>query len=162
MIEIFDPKGHYGQMFRRLSQKSPLNTMTFEEICAVHDYIIDQYGGLSGMRDESVLHSIVDAVSNLEEYYDSGELSLYDLAATYLWNIALFHPFSDGNKRSAVATALLFLNDNGVTVKFDTVMLEQLAKACATSEFLDDVFYGEGRYTFSLGDARACMKALIS
>lgn len=141
-------------MLRRLSQKSPLCTPTFEEISAIHDYMIDQYGGKSGFRDQSILHSIIDKVENLEEEYNEGFLNIYDLAVTYLWYISHEHPFSDANKRTSVAVALSFLHDNGVDTVFDPAALEQLTKVCATSEWTDDIFHGESRYSFSIGDAR--------
>jgi death on curing protein len=38
------------------------------------------------------------------------------LAAAYLYGLCRNHPFLDGNKRTAVATALTFLEMNGIEV----------------------------------------------
>lgn len=158
MQEIFDKRGSYHHMFRRLSQTSSLNFLSFEEIVALHDYLIDEYGGMSGFRDEGVLHSIVDKVRSMEEYYNTGNVDLYDLAASYIWEISTGHPFSDANKRTSLAVALTFLSDNGVTTKFDPVGLELLARACAAAS-MEEGFYGEYAYSFSYEKAREMLQA---
>ncbi len=42
-----------------------------------------------------------------------------DMSAAYLYGICRNHPFVDGNKRTATATALVFLDLNGVWVEAD-------------------------------------------
>ena len=54
-------------------------------------------------------------------FYANGDL--FDIAATYAFHIAQAQAFLDGNKRTGVATALLFLAENGFSKKPDAVTL---------------------------------------
>jgi death-on-curing protein len=42
--------------------------------------------------------------------------SMYEMAAAYLFHLCQNHPFVDGNKRVGLASALVFLELNGVTL----------------------------------------------
>ena len=42
--------------------------------------------------------------------------SLIEMAAAFLFNICRNHPFIDGNKRTAVAVSLTFLEMNGIEI----------------------------------------------
>ena len=44
---------------------------------------------------------------------------MFEMAAAYLHGICRNHPFIDGNKRTAVAAALTFLEMNGVEIEAD-------------------------------------------
>jgi len=46
-------------------------------------------------------------------YYANGDLS--DIAATYAFHLAQAQAFLDGNKRTGIGAALLFLKANGVS-----------------------------------------------
>ena len=50
-------------------------------------------------------------------YYGAGEL--FDVAAAYAFHIAQAQACLDGNKRTGVAAALMFLKLNGVTTVYD-------------------------------------------
>jgi death-on-curing protein len=49
----------------------------------------------------------------VQRHASDGCVDLADLAAAYLFGIARAHPFVDGNKRSALDTAIVFLGLNG-------------------------------------------------
>jgi death on curing protein len=51
---------------------------------------------------------------------------LYEMSAAYLFHIIQNHPFHDGNKRTGVVAALVFLEINGVSVRRDQAGLERL------------------------------------
>ena len=53
------------------------------------------------------------------------------MAAAYLFHLAKNHPFVDGNKRIAAATALLFLGLNGIQHQIDPTELGDLTLAIA-------------------------------
>jgi death on curing protein len=127
----------YENLFRSLSQTEPVEWLNIEEVEVTHDYLIEEYGGQSGVRDFNQLQNTCSRSPYRDKHNDSGERSLYDAAASYMWEIARYHPFNDGNKRTAVASALIFLQNNKVSTKFDDVLLEQLVKKCANSESLD-------------------------
>lgn len=43
-------------------------------------------------------------------------MDVFEMAATYIVSLAVNHPFMDGNKRTAAASALVFLSMNGYDV----------------------------------------------
>jgi len=80
------------------------------ECLAFHDQLLAMFGGLSGIRDEGLLDSALNRPLQLFHY---GDPSLFDLAASYAEGIVKNHPFLDGNKRSGLMAAALFLESNG-------------------------------------------------
>ena len=48
------------------------------------------------------------------EYYHT---DLFEMAAAYLFHIVKNHPFVDGNKRTGIAAALVFLEMNSIDVR---------------------------------------------
>jgi death-on-curing protein len=79
---------------------------------AIHDRQIVEHGGSAGMRDESLLESALARPQQLYAYGDPPP-DLADLAATLAFGLARYHPFVDGNKRTAhvVYRTFLLLND---------------------------------------------------
>ena len=88
--------------------------LEIEEILELHDLVIERYGGLTGCLDPERISALVSRVHNLEFY--GGETSVFALAAMYWVAIAKGHAFADGNKRTAVLAALVFLKRNGQSV----------------------------------------------
>jgi len=74
----------------------------------VHDWIIDNSGGLSGYKDLGQLDSVLDHIQN-DIYYPSFEEKLNHL----VFSINKFHAFNDGNKRSSLSFGAYFLELNG-------------------------------------------------
>jgi death-on-curing protein len=68
------------------------------------------FGGAEGIRDLGLLESVVARPINKFTY---GEFDLANLAAAYGFGIARNHPFVDGNKRTALASMIVFLGLNG-------------------------------------------------
>ena len=81
---------------------------------ALHQGSIARFGGTLGLRDRASLEAAVGQPLNTF-YYGGGEL--FDIAAAYAFHIAEAQAFLDGNKRTAVAAALSFLESNGVDTK---------------------------------------------
>jgi death-on-curing protein len=86
--------------------------LTVEEVVAIHADQIDRYGGDAGLGDRGLLDSAVHAAQNVAAYVE--DCDLCDLAAAYTFHLAENQPFVDGNKRAALASALVFLHQNGV------------------------------------------------
>ena len=80
----------------------------------IHRRSLDLHGGQDGIRDENSLESAVAQPMNVHGY---GQGDLYDMAAAYAFHLAQNQPFIDGNKRTAIATALLFLEGNGISLQ---------------------------------------------
>lgn len=81
-----------------------------ETVHALHDRLLAEFGGASGVRDEGMLDS---ALSRPLNQYAYGSPRMWELAAAYAFGLVRNHPFVDGNKRIGFATAVLFLELNG-------------------------------------------------
>ena len=77
---------------------------------------IRRYGGSYGVRDPALLSSaLAMPSSSFEGKYLHKDL--FEQAAAYAFHICQNHPFIDGNKRTALATALVFLDLNGIALE---------------------------------------------
>jgi death-on-curing protein len=75
--------------------------------------VLAALGGAAGLRDEGLLESAVAAPQAMF----GGEPLMADaveIAAAYLFYLCRNHPFVDGNKRTALAACLVFLDANGL------------------------------------------------
>ena len=89
----------------------PLAHPTVSAVKAIHAEVIRAHGGSPGLRDEALLESAVAA----PQATMMGEPLFTDaveVAAAYLFYLCRNHPFTDGNKRTALATCLVFLSKN--------------------------------------------------
>jgi len=82
-----------------------------EVVLAVHNEQLAMHGGLSGVRDRGAVESALARPRNLVAYEACDDVAR--LAAAYAYGITRNHGFADGNKRSALVTADLFLMMNG-------------------------------------------------
>ncbi len=71
-----------------------------------HAEQLSLFGGADGIRDIGLLESALGRPVNKFAY---GENGLAELAAAYGFGIARNHPFVDGNKRTALASMIVFL-----------------------------------------------------
>lgn len=94
-----------------------------EFIEAMHAEQLRLHGGAAGVRDTGMLESALARPLNKAA---CGEVDLFELAAAYLFGSAKNHPFVDGNKRTALAAADVFLADNGWSLEADKDDLYQL------------------------------------
>ncbi len=84
-----------------------------EMILKIHDEQISLYGGMLGIRDEGLFASQCEMP--YQTFYGEDLFpDVYDKATRYLFGFATNQVFIDGNKRTAVMTALVFLVVNGV------------------------------------------------
>ncbi len=82
-----------------------------EVVLAIHDEQLAEHGGQPGVRDRGLLES---AMARPQNQFTYGEYSIARLAAGYAFGISRNHPFLDGNKRTSLVVAELFLEINGV------------------------------------------------
>ncbi len=82
-----------------------------EVVLAIHDEQLAEHGGQAGVRDRGLLESAMARPKNQFAY---GEHALHRLAASYASGISRNHPFLDGNKRTSLVVAELFLELNGL------------------------------------------------
>jgi death-on-curing protein len=79
-------------------------------ILALHEDLLAEFGGAAGIRDEGMLDSALSRPQNLFGYQKPG---MFELAAAYAFGIVANHPFVDGNKRTGLMAAYVFLARNG-------------------------------------------------
>ena len=89
--------------------------LTLAEVIDVHGNQIELYGGQNGVRDFGLLQS---AVAQPEASFAGQWLheDIFLMAAAYAFHLCQNHPFFDGNKRTALASALVFLELNGISL----------------------------------------------
>ncbi|MYC30854.1 MAG: type II toxin-antitoxin system death-on-curing family toxin [Chloroflexi bacterium] len=90
------------------------NFLTTEEVIAIHDDQIEQFGGSYGLRDLGALESAI--LRPQMGYYDG----LIEEAAALMESLAMNHPFVDGNKRVAFFVTATFLRLNGRFIDCDS------------------------------------------
>lgn len=78
---------------------------------AIHVSQIREHGGSHGPRDANLLESALVRPKNRLRY--APESDLFELAAAYGFGLIRNHPFTDGNKRTGLACAAVFLLVNG-------------------------------------------------
>lgn len=89
--------------------------LAYEEVLQFHSDQLSLFGGQDGIRDDGVLRS---ALATPEATFDGAYLHAdeFMMAAAYAFHIAEGQPFVDGNKRTGLNVALVFLELNGWTV----------------------------------------------
>jgi death on curing protein len=107
--------------------------LSIDIVREIHAEVIEQFGGLHGVRDENLLASAV-----LTPQSRFGGKSPYadfvEIAAAYLFYICKNHPFLDGNKRTAMIAAIVFLRLNGIEPLPDSAEWENLMLDVAASK----------------------------
>ena len=106
--------------------------LTTEQVAILHRMSLERHGGQDGMRDESAFEIAVMEPRNVW-YYAQGDL--FDVAAAYAFHLAESQAFLDGNKRTGMSAALVFLTGNGVTVPANTEELHGAMIAIAERRF---------------------------
>jgi len=89
-----------------------MNYLTVEQVLFLHARLIEETGGSHGVRDVALLESAVArprATFGGEDLYPD----LFSKAAALMSSLIRNHPFVDGNKRTGIAAAALFLRQNG-------------------------------------------------
>lgn len=95
--------------------------LSAEQVLFIHARIIDETGGAHGVRDIGLLQS---AVARPTAAFGGDDLypDVFRKAAALAESLARNHAFLDGNKRTAIASAGLFLGMNGL--RFDATQKE--------------------------------------
>lgn len=90
-----------------------LRHLTVGAVKAIHAEVLAAHGGAHGIRDETLLESAVAA----PQATMMGQPLISDpieIAAAYLFYLCRNHAFIDGNKRTALAACLVFLETNNL------------------------------------------------
>jgi death-on-curing protein len=99
----------------------------------IHAEALGRFGGLEGVRDENLLASAVltpqSSFGGKSPYGD-----IVEVAAAYLFYICGNHPFLDGNKRTAMMAAIVFLRLNGIEPSPDSDEWEEFVLEVASTK----------------------------
>lgn len=103
------------------------------QILLIHDQLITETGGSSGLLDEGLLDSALNAPFQTfgeEDVYPS----LQQKAARLCFGLVKNHPFVDGNKRIGAHAMLVFLALNGVELQHSQTELSDVILRLAAGE----------------------------
>jgi death-on-curing protein len=98
--------------------------LSVEDVIFLHDEQLVRFGGATGIRDQGLLESAIGMpqASFAGEYLHE---DLFTMAAAYAFHIAQNQAFVDGNKRTGLLSALVFLDLNGVIISDPDDLLYQ-------------------------------------
>ena len=87
-----------------------------EEVISIHNILIDEFGGIKGVRDHRLLES---AINRPFQTFDRQDLytTPIDKSAAIFQSLIINHPFIDGNKRIAYVLMRLILKQYDLDIK---------------------------------------------
>ena len=111
------------------------------QILLMHEQLIAQTGGSTGLRDEGMLDSALNAPFQTfggEDVYPS----LEQKATRLCFGLVKNHPFVDGNKRIGAHVMLVFLALNGIELQYtqtelSDIILQLAANTIQSSDLLN-------------------------
>lgn len=92
--------------------------ITLDEVLAIHDDMVERYGGSFGIRDLGLIQSAIarpQATFGGEDLYPT----IINKAAALFHSLIFNHAFTDGNKRTSLTSTARFLYLNGYELKAD-------------------------------------------
>jgi len=109
-----------------------MKEITIHQVLFLHARLIAETGGSHGVRDLGLLAAALDRPWTT---FDDQELypEIFDKAAAMMESITRNHPFLDGNKRTAIGSAALFLRQNGYRLTVSNSALESFTMKVATT-----------------------------
>ena len=90
--------------------------LTNKRVLFIHDQLVKRFGGSLCVRDLGLLES---ALARPQATFDGKDLypDIFDKAASLMHSLLKNHPFIDGNKRTALASAGIFFKLNGYNLE---------------------------------------------
>ena len=108
--------------------------LTPEQILFIHSRVTAETGGAHGVHD---LGMLLSALGRPQATFAEKELypDLFTKTAALMDSLVRNHPFVDGNKRTAITAAGIFLKINGYRLLVENQEMVRFALACAQSQF---------------------------
>lgn len=106
--------------------------LDIDTVIDLHKRLINQFGGIHGIRDKNLLESALVYPHMLHTL--GLEHNSYTLAAAYFYHIIQNHPFIDGNKRIGTLAMMTFLKMNDHHLLIPHAKLYELAMSIASSK----------------------------
>lgn len=97
--------------------RKPVKYLSEAEVIAINEEMVALYGGLHGVKDLNLLRLAVGRPQMSVGFQDAYK-TIFDKAAAMFHSIINNHPFLDGNKRTSLFSAVLFLELNGWVLEF--------------------------------------------
>ena len=110
-----------------------MKTLSKCQILGLHSALIEEFGGIDGIRDEGLLESALAAPFQTfggEPVYPSLQAKAAQLGFGLIRN----HPFVDGNKRIGAHTMLVFLAVNGIELRYEQQELIDIVLSVAAGQ----------------------------
>jgi death-on-curing protein len=115
--------------------------LSLSQVLFLHQRLIEQSGGTSGIRDQNALES---ALAQPKMTFEGKELypTLAEKAAALCYSLISNHPFVDGNKRIGHAVMEVFLVINGYEIASaidaqEEIILKLTSSKMERSDFID-------------------------
>jgi death-on-curing protein len=107
--------------------------LTLEDVLALHDELIQRYGGAPGLRDAGLLEAALamPQAGFGGQYFHEFP---HEMGAAYLFHLVRNHAFIDGNKRVALACTILFFKINRVPYSITEEEAVELTLAAASGK----------------------------
>jgi death on curing protein len=107
--------------------------LALDEVLAIHADQLHRYGGFDGVRDDEALNTaLATPEARMNNRYVHEDLAA--MAGAYLYHLARYKPFVDGNRRTGLVAALVFLALNGASLAADPDELADRVRAAAAGE----------------------------
>lgn len=104
-----------------------------ETVLDAHAVLVQETGGAPNVRDLGLLQSALE-MPKAQMFGQFLHPTIFDMAAAYMFHLCQNHAFVDGNKRTSIFVALLFLKVNHHEIKCEDEKLEYLVLLVATGK----------------------------
>ena len=110
-----------------------MKILSKRQILLLHSALIEAFGGSDGVRDDGLLDSALAAPF---QTFDGEPIypSVQSKAAQLGFGLIRNHPFVDGNKRIGAHAMLVFLELNGIVLRYEQQELIDIILAVASGE----------------------------
>jgi death-on-curing protein len=111
--------------------------LTQRMVLSFHGETLQRHGGSPGLRDEALLESALARPHNRAAHKraaDDTDATVFDLTAEYCAGIIGNHPFVDGNKRTGLLSAVVFVSLNGHRLTVDEAGIVTTIEAVASGD----------------------------
>lgn len=141
-MPIYSMIDRFRDALAALGAETAYRYITREIVDVIHDEMIAQHGGSSGLRDENVLESALARPLNITVYGKTEDPTdmPFKLATSLCAGIARNHPFVDGNKRTAFVSMNVFLGMNGLRLDCDNAEVVDHMMMMASGTLDDEKF----------------------
>ena len=110
--------------------------LTQDMVEAFHRESLVRFGGSDGLRDDGLMLSALARPENIHSYEPDADI--FRLAAAYCGGIVKNHPFVDGNKRTGLLCAVVFLAINAIELSFDEAEIVTMIYGLAAGDVDED------------------------